>query len=42
MSDNLLDNLDKLHTTPMGAERIRKNLLLDVCNVLSRGFEAFL
>ena len=27
-SNELLQNLDKLHTTPMGVERIRKNLCL--------------
>ena len=26
--NELLDNLDKLHTTPMGVERIRRNLSL--------------
>ena len=25
----LLDNIDKIHSTPMGIERIRKNLGLD-------------
>ncbi len=31
----LLDNLDKLHTTEMGAERIKKNLVLDIEDVVS-------
>ncbi len=26
--NELLENLDKIHTTPMGAERIRRNLAL--------------
>jgi hypothetical protein len=34
MSDNLLNNLDKLHTTPLGAERIRKNLSLEAPDVI--------
>ena len=32
----LLDNLDKLHTTDMGAERIKKNLVLDDEDVVLR------
>ena len=34
--NELLENLDKIHTTPMGAERIRRNLALgdDVQNVV--------
>lgn len=28
MTNELLENLSKLHTTPMGEERIRKNLSL--------------
>jgi ribosomal protein S18 acetylase RimI-like enzyme len=35
MSKELFDNLDKLHTTAMGAERIRKNLSLDVQDVIA-------
>ena len=31
----LRENLDKLHTTPMGAERIRKNLALEVGDVVA-------
>lgn len=30
----LLQNLDKLHTTDMGIDRIRKNLSIDVCDVV--------
>lgn len=29
MSSELLTQLDKLHTTPLGAERIRRNLGID-------------
>lgn len=32
--DGLLQNLDKLHTTPLGAERIRRNLGLDAVDVV--------
>ena len=28
MSNALLENIEKLHTTPMGVDRIRRNLLL--------------
>ena len=28
----LLKNIDRIHTTPMGADRIRKNLSLDTAN----------
>lgn len=34
MSNDLLSNLDKLHTTELGFLRIRKNLCLDVPNVV--------
>ena len=34
-SDLLLSNLDQLHTTDLGAERIRKNLRLDTDDVVS-------
>lgn len=37
MNDNkyeLIQNLDKLHTTDLGVERIKKNLSLDVDNVV--------
>ncbi|MDR3049267.1 MAG: DUF3781 domain-containing protein [Elusimicrobiota bacterium] len=30
----LLENIDKLHTTPMGAERIRKNLNLTISDIV--------
>ena len=29
MKNDLIENIEKLHTTPMGVERIRRNLLLD-------------
>lgn len=32
--DELLQNLDKLHTTELGVVRIRKNLFLDTDNVV--------
>ena len=28
--NELIDNIDKLHTTEMGIERIKRNLTLDV------------
>ena len=28
MKNDLLENIEKLHTTPMGVDRIRRNLLL--------------
>lgn len=31
---DLLKNLNALHTTPLGAERIKKNLLLDTGDVV--------
>ena len=31
----LIENIDKLHTTPMGIDRIRKNLKLDLGDVAS-------
>ena len=30
----LLDNIDKIHTTEMGIDRIRKNLKLDIDDVV--------
>lgn len=33
-SQELLDNLHKLHTTEMGVERIKRNLSLDTENVV--------
>jgi hypothetical protein len=38
MNDNkyeLIQNLDKLHTTKLGVTRIKKNLLLDVDDVVT-------
>ena len=37
MSNALLDNIEKLHTTPMGVDRIRRNLSLsnDVKDVVT-------
>lgn len=37
MNKELLQNLDKLHTTPMGVDRIRRNLGLgdDITDVVS-------
>ena len=32
--DELLRNSDRLHTTPMGADRIKKNLCLDTNDVV--------
>ena len=32
--DILLSNIDKIHTTTLGKERIRKNLKLDVNNII--------
>lgn len=34
MKNDLLSNLDKIHTTELGAERIRKNLKLDIPDVI--------
>ena len=33
MSNDLLNNLEKIHTTELGVERIKKNLGLDIPNV---------
>ena len=35
MNNELLCNLDKIHTTEMGAERVRKNLKLDTHDVVA-------
>ena len=37
MKNNLIENIEKLHTTPMGVERIRRNLSLgeDVKDVVT-------
>ncbi len=34
--DTLLQNIDRLHTTALGAERIRKNLALDDADIVAR------
>ena len=34
MSCELLENINKLHTTPMGIDRIKKNLRLDDTDVV--------
>lgn len=34
LENELLKNIDKLHTTKLGAERIRKNLALDTEDVV--------
>lgn len=34
MTNLLLQNIDKIHTTPMGIDRIKKNLNLDVLDVV--------
>jgi hypothetical protein len=34
MNNDLLANLDRIHTTKLGAERIRKNLSLDIADVI--------
>ena len=44
MDNELLVNLDKLHTTEMGVDRIKRNLQIDVFDVhqmstLSNSFE---
>ena len=31
----LLDNIDKIHTTEMGSDRIKRNLKIDTADVLS-------
>ena len=30
-----MDNLDKLHTTELGIERVKKNLILDTADVVA-------
>lgn len=32
--NDLLDNIDKLHTTKMGAERIKRNLSMEVDDIV--------
>ena len=34
--NTLLDNIHRLHTTPMGADRIRRNLGWDTVDVVAR------
>lgn len=34
MKEKLLENIDRLHTTPMGVDRIRRNLEIDVPDVV--------
>lgn len=34
INEDLLDNMDKIHTTDMGVERIKKNLCLNIDNVV--------
>lgn len=34
MKEELLEKIDRLHTTPMGVERIRRNLGIDVPDVV--------
>lgn len=36
MENELLENIDKLHTTELGMIRIKKNLSLQVENVIDR------
>lgn len=35
MNNDLLENLEKVHTTELGIERIKKNLSIDVEDVVS-------
>lgn len=35
MTDELLDNIDKIHTTELGILRIKKNLALDTDDVVN-------
>ena len=35
MNNELLCNLDRIHTTDLGAERVRKNLKLDTPDVIA-------
>lgn len=35
MRDDLLTNLDRIHTTKLGAERIKQNLGLDIADVIA-------
>ena len=40
--NDLLENLDKLHTTPMGADRIRRNCQIDTDDVVQWSKEQIL
>jgi hypothetical protein len=35
MTNDLLDNLEKIHSTELGIERIRKNMGLDTVDIVS-------
>lgn len=35
MQNELLNNIDKLHTTKLGVERIKRNLNLENCDVIN-------
>ena len=35
MENDLLNNLDKLHTTTLGIERVKKNLSLNISDVVA-------
>jgi hypothetical protein len=35
MGNDLLTNLDRIHTTPLGAERIKQNLGFDIADVIA-------
>ena len=34
-NESLIENIDRLHTTPMGVDRIKRNLKLDTDDVVS-------
>ena len=38
----ILDNIDKIHTTEMGVDRIRKNLKIDTADVVGYKLEKFI
>ena len=33
--NELISNIDKIHTTPMGIDRIKRNLELDSCDIIN-------
>jgi len=35
MNNDLLSNLDRIHTTPLGNERIRRNLDLEISDAVA-------